>query len=1115
MRITIWVRWLGKLSLAIFFAVSGVIVGNSSNRVLAQITPDGTLGIEGSIVNNGTINGLPVELIEGGASRGAALFHSFFEFNVGEGNRVYFGNPVGIENIFSRVTGNTPSDILGTLGVNGGANLFLLNPNGIIFGSNAQLDIRGSFVASTADELVFDNGFVFSASNPEVVPLLTLNITPGLQYGGNNIPQSPIQGGQIITANTTRLAVGQDLTLAASNLHLQGELYAGKNLTLFAQNMVRVRDSVINPFLAQAGERLLIQGNQNVDIFALNHPGSGLFSGGDMVLRSPNTVVGDAHYWSGGSFLIEELDGSLGDLDSPNDPIIRSLGDVRFNNYQGSSLHILAGGSVTIPGTIRIISPQIGKAGVDYIRENVVLSNGTIVPIDGSVKPTLDIRAGVDPTYIGIPALTNRATSANINIGIALIQSNVPDGLVFLTNQYQPNPALPGGIIQAGAIFTVDKIVPSRLTVSARNRLFPNIDRFSGNGGSVIIDSRSQIVLTSSNLTNPFPFSVIFSSSASGNAGDITLLASEKISMFQGFIVSDTAGGNQGGDINLTSPSILINDSRILTLTGLPIAGIGGNININTASLNIIQGGGISSNTSGSGKSGDITINTHKLTIRHQNRPGFTDQAGISTANLQGSSGDGGNLTINASELIEIIGSDPGRFPIKFDLNTIDTLGRIGVGLTTASQGSGDAGKLTINTDHLIVKNGAGISTSVYLTGTGSGGDLIVNANELLLEGKGGIASGTLGVSKAGDVIVNAQKVSVLAGGFLSADTLGLGDAGDLIINTTNINISGSRVGAGTADIGKLGKAGNVTVNATESVQVTDGGTISVEAVGGGTAGDLRVETRQMTIENGAGVTVSSPLGKAGNLNIKADLLVLNRGRLTAETGIGKGEGGANIFLQVSDGVILGNESLISAEAFNTANGGNINIDTNFLVGLSPEGINGSDIIANAVLGNGGKVNITAQGIYGIESQPELTPFNDITVSSVFGIDGLVAINSPDVDPSRGLNPLPNAPDKPEFSQNCQANPGATGRFINTGRGGLPTNPYEPITSNDIWEDIQPATQETATAPNSSTISNNHENGDKRNGIVEAQGWIINEKGEVTLVAQMPSQTRQNSCRLR
>jgi filamentous hemagglutinin family protein len=88
------------------------------------------------------------------------------------GQRVYFANPIGIENIFSRVTGNNVSNILGTLGVNGNANLFLLNPNGIIFGSNARLDINGSFLATTAHSFQFPGGTQFSATNPEAPPII-------------------------------------------------------------------------------------------------------------------------------------------------------------------------------------------------------------------------------------------------------------------------------------------------------------------------------------------------------------------------------------------------------------------------------------------------------------------------------------------------------------------------------------------------------------------------------------------------------------------------------------------------------------------------------------------------------------------------------------------------------------------------------------------------------------------------------------------------------------------------------------------------------------------------------------------------------------------------------
>ncbi|WP_366516596.1 filamentous hemagglutinin N-terminal domain-containing protein [Microcoleus sp. PH2017_20_SFW_D_A] len=135
---------------------------------IAQIIPDSTLGAESSRLVPDTINNLPSDRISGGATRGSNLFHSFRSFNIGEGRGLYFENPSAVSNIFTRVTGGQPSNILGTLGVQGNANLFLINPKGIVFGPNARLDLRGSFVASTADSIVFNNGFEFS-TNTELV----------------------------------------------------------------------------------------------------------------------------------------------------------------------------------------------------------------------------------------------------------------------------------------------------------------------------------------------------------------------------------------------------------------------------------------------------------------------------------------------------------------------------------------------------------------------------------------------------------------------------------------------------------------------------------------------------------------------------------------------------------------------------------------------------------------------------------------------------------------------------------------------------------------------------------------------------------------------------------
>ena len=125
--------------------------------------PHRTLGNENSRTVFDTINNLPSDRIEGGATRGVNFFHSFREFNVGEGRGAYFANPNGIANIFTRVTGGNPSNILGTLGVQGNANLFLLNPKGIVFGSNARLDLRGSFLVQVLIAFFLTTGLNLAA----------------------------------------------------------------------------------------------------------------------------------------------------------------------------------------------------------------------------------------------------------------------------------------------------------------------------------------------------------------------------------------------------------------------------------------------------------------------------------------------------------------------------------------------------------------------------------------------------------------------------------------------------------------------------------------------------------------------------------------------------------------------------------------------------------------------------------------------------------------------------------------------------------------------------------------------------------------------------------------
>ena len=298
---------------------------------MAQLVPDSTLGTDNSEVI--PLGGQSFQ-IEGGAKSGSNLFHSFESFSIETGQGVYFANPVAIENILTRVTGGNISDIDGTLGVLGNANLFLLNPNGVVFGPNARLDIAGSFHVTTTEDIALGDA-VFSAIAPAQSQLLS--VSPDVLFL-NRLNQD---SGDVI--HRGQLVAGGDLTLAARNLDLHGQVAAASDVSLLAVDTVQIRDTAEAPFVALAGGELLVQGNEQVDILALSHPESGLFSYGDMVLRSPTPVGGDAHYWSRGNFRVEQLDGSAGQLYSPIDPIIRAFGNVEFEGYIGSSLHILAG----------------------------------------------------------------------------------------------------------------------------------------------------------------------------------------------------------------------------------------------------------------------------------------------------------------------------------------------------------------------------------------------------------------------------------------------------------------------------------------------------------------------------------------------------------------------------------------------------------------------------------------------------------------------------------------------------------------------------------------------------------------------------------------------------
>ncbi|MEL6383764.1 MAG: filamentous hemagglutinin N-terminal domain-containing protein, partial [Cyanobacteria bacterium J06626_18] len=221
---------LGHISI---FNAAGILIFVATAEAQNAITPDDTLGAESSVVVPFNAD---TDVITGGATRGQNLFHSFEEFGIGEGNGAYFITETeAIANIFARVTGSNISDIQGVLGTRQftgtgfaptGADLFLINPNGVVFGEGAALDVGGSFAATTATDVQFGDAGSFSTLDPDAPPSL-LTIDPSA-YIFNQLPIGDITSrstrSDLIDGATEGLRVpdGETLTLLGGAIAIDG-----------------------------------------------------------------------------------------------------------------------------------------------------------------------------------------------------------------------------------------------------------------------------------------------------------------------------------------------------------------------------------------------------------------------------------------------------------------------------------------------------------------------------------------------------------------------------------------------------------------------------------------------------------------------------------------------------------------------------------------------------------------------------------------------------------------------------------------------------------------------------------------------------------------------------
>jgi large exoprotein involved in heme utilization and adhesion len=481
-----------------------------------------------------------------------------------------------------------------------------------------------------------------------------------------------------------------------------------------------------------------------------------------------------------------------------------------------------------------------------------------------------------------------------------------------------------------------------------------------------------------------------------------------------------------------------------------------------------------------------------------------TDGAVVSTSTF--GAGNSGNLMVTAKDSV-IVARDRSDSPVNTGLAT-NSIG-----------GTGRGGNLEINTGSLRVEAGATISSSSGLNTRerliprgGPGGNITVNAKDsVLVTGSSAepiasaipfgslILAGTFGSSQGGDVTLNARRLSVRDGGAIAASTLGAGEAGNVTVTTSE-----------SVEIAGTSRDGFPSAIITASVDLSP--TLLGLQPPSGAAGSLSIATGRLSLRDGAGVGVQSlGTGAAGSINIVADSIALNtKATIDGTTVSGTG---ANINLRARD-IQLRDNSRITSDS-GVGSGGNITLNSDILVGR-----NNSDITAYAKSAAGGRVNVNVPSILGftaasreqVKSRLGLTeaefaalkvpPTSELPSSDIAALSQSSAPALPAaVNPAQGLVELPQNIVAPAAL--IAANPctkGTESAFTVTGKGGLPLSPDDILSSTaSPFAWVEEAGSSATDNVGEVTDPQAREIPDRE--VVPARGWVVNGQGEVMLVA--------------
>ncbi|NMG07458.1 S-layer family protein [Brasilonema sp. UFV-L1] len=824
-----WWRGLG--------IVMGSVIVLSANSSVAQITTDGTLPNNSNVrLEDNT------RIIEGGTARGANLFHSFSEFSVPTNSTAFFNNAANIQNILTRVTGGSISNIDGIIKANGTANLFLINPNGIIFGQNARLDIGGSFVASTASAIKFKDNFEFSAKNPQSAPLLTITAPVGLGLG-NNPGEIKVNGlGHDIVYNDIKEEQPRPrVTSGVSGLEVQ----EGKTLAL-------------------VGGKVSLEGG------ILKSP-EGRIEIGSVGSNANVSLVSVSEGWK----LSYQGMTNFEDIQFSGKTFVDTTGD-------GGGFIAIAGKDINITGQSIVLSDTYGDRNSGEIS---VLSDNNITVNESDLSTNTFASGNAGPIQLVAKKsifLENNGSAGNHTEGTGDAgEITLKAGSIVVKN----DSGLGSNTYSEGNAGRI-KVEANSLRITEQSG-FSTFSQGKGNAGEINITVDGELVLSNGggfgsqaykagdggkiNITaNSFlieknsGFSTDTEPGSSGNAGEISVNTNSFVIRESSGVSSNTSGTGNAGKISVNTNSLLLEENVGLdSFVKKDSSGNGGEIDIKAGSLTVQKESRITTNSEeGGGNAGKISITAQSLLVQ--------DFAGISSNTEQSSKGNGGEIKV-----------DTGSLTIQRN-----------AGINTSSSNTGNAGKISITAQSLQIQDSAGIGSNTQKSSTGNGGEITVNAGSLLMRNNATINSGTEATGSAGNLTVRANNLVLENNGRLQVESTGTGNAGTLNITADNIRLDKqSRISGSTTS----GNGGDLILNVTDLLLLRRNSQISATAGTenqGGDGGNITINAPNGFIvappKENSDITANAFTGKGGRVQINAKSIfgIQPRSRLTPQNDI-------------------------------------------------------------------------------------------------------------------------------------------------------------------------------------------------------------------------------------